>query len=387
MFCNECGKSIPEGSKFCLDCGSPLPVATQQAVHVAAPVKQPPPQAAQQPPPDEEEKEKKAGGFWVSGAGIALIAILGFAVIAGATLGIIFLVKGNSNGEVDAATMSVWDEYQSVLADDSTSLAQVNMDPTALTKTREDLDKTQKRVEALEKVLQKTGGTAALRNPGRVANNNPTATKTPNNNPTDTKAPTSNPTDNPTDDGLVPDSTENGFNPSDTKNPTDNPTGTTTQTGANNTQDTKAIEMAAALESYKKYIEKMNELYGVLVSGNMLDPVNVNLVNAILKDLQALANDVKTTAGDFLQNNTKVITKTFNPPVLSLPKTIATTVEKDIQVKQEAERQRVAAEQAAAAAAAAELQKQQEAAPAAEAPGPSDTWYDPNEDDAGPPPG
>jgi hypothetical protein len=334
MFCAKCGASNPDGTKFCSDCGA--------ALMAAAPV-----QTVQQ----DEEKKKKAGGFWTSGAGIALVAILGVAVLAGITFGIILLVKGGANKEVDAATMQVWDEYESVLADDSTSLAQVNMDPNALTKTREDLDKTQKRVEALEKVLQRTGGTEARKqnvsNARRIANSNTGQTVSTGN------------------------------------------SATTVATG--NNRDQKADQMAAALEAYKKYLEKMNELYGVLTNGNLLDPTIVNLVNAILKDLQTLSADVKTTSGAFLANNKKVATTKFDPPVLSLPKTIATNVEKDIQVKQEAEKQRleaerVAAEQAAQQAAAqaeaqrqAELQRQREAA-AAEQQQPTDTYDcgDPN---------
>jgi uncharacterized membrane protein YvbJ len=75
MFCNECGKSVIEGSKFCLNCGSPLPTAVQQTVQVATPVQQLLPQAVQQSPPNEEDK-KKGGGFLASGAGISLIVIL-----------------------------------------------------------------------------------------------------------------------------------------------------------------------------------------------------------------------------------------------------------------------------------------------------------------------
>jgi hypothetical protein len=295
MFCHECGESIPDGSKFCRHCGNTTTVA-------AAP---PAP-----PPGDTESRKKGGGGFFSSPAGIALVAILGVAVLAGITLGIIFLVRGSSSGEVDAATMQVWDEYESTIADDSISLAQVSMDPNALTKAREDMDRTQKRVEELERVLQRTAGTEARKQNPSITNKVSTSIR-----------------------------------------------------------DRKADEMAAALEAYKKYIEKMNELYGVLVSGNLLDPTIVNLVNAILKDLQALAQDAKTTAGVFLKDNTRVVAKVFDPPVLALPKTIANNIEKDIRAKQEAEKQRLAAEQAsaqqAAAAAEAEIQRQQAAAAAA----------------------
>jgi len=321
MFCQKCGSQNAEGMKFCSSCGQAMPVAAQQAAQAVTPV--------QQPPRNEEEKRKKAGGFWASGAGIALVVILGLALIAGVTLGIVFLVKDNPNNEVDAATVQVWDEYETVLADDGASLAQVNMDPNALAKSREDLAKTQKRVEALEKVLQKTGGTEAKKQNAR----------------------------------------------------------NTRRVATNNTRDKKAAEMAAALEAYKTYIKKLDELYGVFILGNLLDPVTVNLVNAILKDLQTLAANVKGAAGAFLNNNTKVIAKAFNPPVLMLAKTISTEVDKTIQAKQEAEKQRVAAEQAAAqqAAAAAAAQQQQAAAAAAaaaqqqqESAGPSQDYVEPD---------
>lgn len=289
MFCNECGRSVAEGSKFCLNCGSPLRVATQQTVQVAAPVQQPPPQAVQQAwsPPNEEKK--KGGGFWSSGAGITLVVILGLALIAGVTFGIIFLVKGDSNNSVDAATVKVWDEYESIADNDSTNFATIKLDSASLTKAQEDLKKSQDKVTALEKTLKEIGGTTARRQ--------------------------------------------------GTKN--------------TNTRDIKADQMAATLAAYNAYVTKMNELFKTLVGANLLDPNVVNTINGILADLQDLSAKVKTVSNDFLANNTKVVTGTFNPAILATPKTIATVVQNNVNASQAAEQQRLAAEKAAADQAAA----------------------------------
>ncbi len=149
VFCAKCGTSALEGTKFCEKCGNPFPAA----------------QVLASPPAGEQETEKKkgGGGFFSTPAGIALVAIIGLAVIAGITFGVILLVRSGANNSVDAATMDVWDEYESILENDSADVAQINMDPNALTKTQEDLKKTQERVTALEKVLAKTGGTEQKR--------------------------------------------------------------------------------------------------------------------------------------------------------------------------------------------------------------------------------
>ena len=44
MFCTNCGKQIPDGSKFCVHCGTPV----MQASQAAAPVYQQQPQQTQQ---------------------------------------------------------------------------------------------------------------------------------------------------------------------------------------------------------------------------------------------------------------------------------------------------------------------------------------------------
>ena len=284
MFCQECGSEYTNGSKFCQNCGKSF--VTQQA-----PIQQTP-------------KENK--GFWSSGAGIALVVILGVAVIAGVTLGIIFLVKGDSNNTVDAETIKVWNEYESIATDDSTNFTTIKLDSASLTKAQEDLKKSQEKVVALEKTLKNTGGTTERR-----------------------------------------------------------------QGVSNNTRDVKADQMAATLAAYNAYITKMNELFKTLVGANLLDPNVVNTINNILADLQTLSAKVKITSNDFLANNTRVVTGTFNPPILATPKTIAAEVQNSVNATQAAEQQRLAAEKAAAdqaaAAAAAEAERQRQAAAAEQA--------------------
>ncbi|MBU1669968.1 MAG: zinc ribbon domain-containing protein [Actinobacteria bacterium] len=88
MFCSSCGAENEEGKKFCGDCGAELG-ATQSAV------KAPPPMAVS--PVQPQGEKKKAGGFWKSGVGIALIVVIGVAVLGGITTGILFAVKGGTD--------------------------------------------------------------------------------------------------------------------------------------------------------------------------------------------------------------------------------------------------------------------------------------------------
>jgi len=287
MFCTQCGSSNAEGSKFCKECGQTFPAA---AAVPAVPA-----------PNEQESNKKKGGGFLTSGAGIALVVILGLILIAGVTFGIIFLVKGDSNNTVDAETVKVWDKYDSIATNDSTNFTTIKLDSASLTKAQEDLKKSQEKVVALEKTLKETGGTTARRQG---------ATNT-------------------------------------------------------NTRDIKADQMAATLAAYNAYVTKMNELFKTLVGANLLDPNVVNTLNNILAELQTLSTKVKTASNDFLANNTKVVTGTFNPTILATPKTIATEVQNNVNAAQTAEQQRLANEKAAAdqtAAAAAQQAAQQKQA-------------------------
>ena len=289
MFCNNCGASVAEGSKFCLECGAQLQAAAGQA--------SPPPLVSSSQ--NEEERRKKGGGFFSSPAGIALVVILGLALIAGVTLGIIFLVRGNDNNTVDAETVRVWDEYDSILTEDSTDIAQINMDPNALAQTQADLKKTQDRVTALEKVLKDNAGTSQRRQ-GTVRR-------------------------------------------------------------ANNARDIKVDQMAAALAAYNLYIQKMNQLFGTLIGANLLDPNVVNTLNAVLRELQGLATDVRTLTNRFLADNNRIAVVKFDPPILKVAAVFAPEVEKNIAAAQAAEQQRLAADQAAADQAAAAAAAQQAA--------------------------
>jgi multidrug efflux pump subunit AcrA (membrane-fusion protein) len=128
--------------------------------------------------------------------------------------------------------------------------------------------------------------------------------------------------------------------------------------------------MAATLAAYNAYVTKMNELFKTLVGANLLDPNVVNTINNILAELQTLSAKVKTSSNDFLANNTKVVTGTFNPTILATPKTIATEVQNNVNAAQTAEQQRLAGEKAAAdqaaAAAAAEAARREAERVAAE---------------------
>jgi transposase-like protein len=280
MYCSNCGKSNPDGSKFCLGCGAPT---------------------GSSPAPVEPERKKKAGaGFWTSGAGIALVVILGIAVIAGVTFGIIFLVRSGPDNEVDASTVKVWDEYESLLEENSQNVPQITMDQTALKKSQEDLKKAQDKVAALQRVLKETGGTKQRKL--SVGRNSTTSTR-----------------------------------------------------------DIKADQMAAALASYNLYIQKMNELFTTLAGANLLDPNVVNKLNQILTDLQKLGVDVIALSNKFLANNPKVVTTKIDPPIIKYASTAATDLQKSATEAQAAEQQRLATEKAAADKVAADAAAQQAA--------------------------
>jgi hypothetical protein len=288
MFCSNCGTEARD-SKFCPGCGQSM---TQAGPGPQAPIEQ---------PAERKEDRKKAGGFWTSGAGIALVVVLGVLVLAGITVGIVFAVMGGSNNTADAQTVKVWDEYETLTTQDSTDLATISYDPAALQKSQDELKKSQDKVAALQAVLKENGGTQARRNRTQRSNN---------------------------------------------------------------TRDIKADQMEAALLAYKTYLTKMAELFATLRIGNLLDPNVVNTLNAMLKGLQTLAGQVKTLSNKFLADNAKVATTTFNPAILGKASTIATDVQKNVNAALTAEQQRLAAEkaaadqQAAAAAAAAEQQRQ-----------------------------
>lgn len=302
MFCDKCGSSIAEGSKFCLKCGNRLPAAD-----AAAPAPQAPPPFAGPPPQQasrDSDRKKGAGAFFTSPGGIILMVVLALLVVGGLTVGIIFAVRGGGGSEVDAATMDVWAEYESILEDDGRELAQINTDPNALAANQEALRKSQEKVEELEKVLARTGGSEEFRaNPRRQPDN---------------------------------------------------------------TRDIKAAQLAAALEVYRDYIWKMDEFLGALitaVAGNQLiDAAVVDSLNAILAEVQDLADDARRLAGKFVEGNDQVAAADFDPEVLEAAVGIAAEVEKSVAAAQAAEAARLEAEKQAADAQAAELERQRQEA-------------------------
>jgi len=276
---------------------SPLPTVP--------PAASPPPSATPLSPNEPQPQKKGGGAFFSSPAGIALVVILGLALVAGITLGIVFLVKGGANHEVDAATVKVWDDYESMLENNSDDIPKITTDQASLAKTQEELKQSQEKLAALQKSLEKNAGTEARRSGGSTSRN---------------------------------------------------------------TRDVKADELAASLKAYVKYLEKLNELVTALTGANLLDANTVNNINRILADLSDLGADVKVTANKFLADNSKIVTVKIDPPVLKLPKTAAVEIQASVTAAQNAEKQRLEAEKAAAdaAAAAAEAERQRQAAAAAE---------------------
>jgi zinc-ribbon domain len=326
MFCGECGTQVPDGTKFCPECGNRFPggegvekTPAQGGGTVIVPPpgagSAPPPRMQEPPPPvvvaqaappfqaaasqgsagDDSVKKKGAAAFFSSPAGILLIVLVGLLVIAGAVVGIVLGVRGGGS-EVDAATMDVWDEYETLLEDDGETLEQINMDPNALTAQQNALKEAQERTEALEEVLAETGGSEAYRANPRV----------------------------------TPD----------------------------NTRDLKAAQLAAALAAYNEYVQKLGEFYGALiaaVTGNqLLNADVVNNLNAILADVQDLAAGVKKLTGKFMEGNAQVVADDFDPYILEVSKALASSVQQGVDATQAAEAQRIADEKAAAEKAAAE---------------------------------
>ena len=239
MFCSKCGADLPDESEFCLKCGTPLAAGKPQAA----------------PAREEEDKKDRTGGFWHSGAAVALIVILGLALIAGIVFGIIYLTRDSagSDDEIDDATVEVWEEYYSLLEEDSDNIPDLTLDTASLQKSQEELQKQRERIAALEKVLANTGGSEARR-----AGEKSTSTR-----------------------------------------------------------DIKADQLAASLAAYKAYIKKMEELFAALNGADLSDPNTVDKINQIIADLNRLGLKVMDTAEEFLAGNTQVVVTDFGPPILT----------------------------------------------------------------------
>jgi len=149
MYCDKCGEQIADDSAFCKKCGARMTEDEAPA-----------------PPPAEAAPEKKgSSGFFSSPAGIALVIIIGIAVVAGITLGIIFAVKGGGGGggdeAVSAATVEVWDDYEKLLEKNSEAFPQITTDPAYLANTVKEIEKTLEDIEEIEEDLEKVSGTGA----------------------------------------------------------------------------------------------------------------------------------------------------------------------------------------------------------------------------------
>ena len=287
MFCGNCGSQVTQGNKFCQQCGSPLPGVETSAASTG---------------------KKGAAGFFSSPAGIALVVVLGLLIVAGIVVGIVFAVSGGKNNSVDAATMDAWAEYENILGDNGEGLSQITIDQNALTAQQEALKNARVKVQELEDVLARSGGTEQWR-----ANRN--------------------------------------------QNPT-------------NTRDIKASQLAATMEAYVEYLKKMDEFLGALiaaVTGNQLSNAEVvNNLNAKLAEVQDLAAKVKKLGGDFVEDNDQLTAGDFEPAVLEVAKGLSSKVEQSVKAAQAAEAQRLESERVAAeqqaAAEEAELERQRQEA-------------------------
>jgi hypothetical protein len=321
MFCNGCGKPVPEGSKFCLICGTRLPGAdaAQTSPGARPTTVMPTVEAAPaQYAPQEPAKKKGAGAFFSSPGGIVLIVVVALLVIGGVAVGIVFAVSGSGDSKVDAATMDAWAEYESILENDGKELSAIKIDPTALTANQEALKKSQEKLAALQKDLARTGGSEKWR-----------------------------------------------------ANPDVKPV---------STRDIKAAQLAAAMEAYDAYTAKMNEFFGQLIAaltGNLLiDQGAVNTLNATLAQVQELAADAKRLAGKFVQGNDQLAAADFDPEVFTASTAIASAVTNSVKAAQATEQQRLATEKAAADQAAAAAQQQAAAAAAAQQKQPQARYVD-----------
>jgi cell division protein FtsB len=254
--------------------------------------------------PAEQAPEKQAArdraGFFSSPAGIALVVILGIVVLGGLATGIFFLVKDDSGNKADAATMDVWSEYEEALEDDGSTLAKISMTNTdSLFAAQGDLEEAQERVEALQRTLARTAGTEARRRSGEQP---PGASR----------------------------------------------------------RDMLAGELEEALKAYEAYLSKVAEFVDTLIwtiaNNQLVVPDAVNKLNAILADMQKLADNVKDTAEAFIGDNELLTGTEFDPAVLAFAQDIAPEVEAKVAEIQASEAARLEAEKQAAEAEAARLE-------------------------------
>ncbi len=232
-----------------------------------------------------------------------LVVLLGLAVVAGVTVGIVFLVKGGSGDRADAATMKAWEEYEGLLEEDGEVLARIDMQNTdQLFTAQKELDKARERVVVLQKTMEKTAGSEE-RIRGR---------------------------------------------------------GTPTR------RDMLADAMAEALQAYGAYLAKVSEfldrLTWAVANNQLIAPGVVDELNGLLADMQELAGEAKDAAMAFIKDNELLAGARLNQAPLGFAGAIAAKVEAKIKEAQAAEAARLEAERAAAEAEAARLEAERAAA-------------------------
>ena len=137
MFCWKCGESIADGSEFCWKCGT-----AQQAG------------SSGKASPAERKSNKKGGRLVPSTpAGKALLIIVVIAVVAGVTLGALYLFTSGGNESIDTPILRVWKQLEGVVEYDDANLAVTDLSPAALAEAQEELREVDSRIKQLEKDL------------------------------------------------------------------------------------------------------------------------------------------------------------------------------------------------------------------------------------------
>ena len=110
MYCRECGKQIPDDSRFCPECGKPVSVRPKAE---PAPAPNPAPAPAPAPTPAPTPKKKKKTGLVIGliAGGVVLLAAIAVAVLF--FLGIIGGGKGGAAKSPEAAAQN----YAAALAE------------------------------------------------------------------------------------------------------------------------------------------------------------------------------------------------------------------------------------------------------------------------------
>jgi hypothetical protein len=107
VFCNECGKPVPEGSEFCLNCDSPI-------------------QASLQVSQQENTVSCRHQFNWKIGVVIGVVVLL---VATGVTLGLVFGLGGGGGGNKEGTyVLKTESGYTSTLVLKSNGVASVDLE-------------------------------------------------------------------------------------------------------------------------------------------------------------------------------------------------------------------------------------------------------------------